>query len=104
MCLLTSGVQAQEKPAAQKEHTMTGCLQKGTAADTYVVMNTAEKGTKNDLDCRIDGQADAAVGHKIDITGTAVPNAEAESMATKPPKGDHYMKITAVKMISATCP
>jgi hypothetical protein len=36
---------AQDKPAA-KEHTMTGCLQKGTAPDTFVVTNTAEKGPK----------------------------------------------------------
>jgi hypothetical protein len=101
----TAGAQAgQEKPAAQKEHTMSGCLQKGTAADTYVVANTAEKGPKTIS--IIESKANLAphVGHKIDITGTAVPNAEAENMKTKPSKGDHYMRITAVKMVSATCP
>jgi len=25
-------------------------------------------------------------------------------MKPAPPKADHYMKITAVKMVSATCP
>jgi hypothetical protein len=44
------------------------------------------------------------VGHKIDITGTAVPNAEAEKMNPAPPKADHYMNLTAIKMVSATCP
>ncbi|MQA30650.1 MAG: hypothetical protein GEU82_12575 [Luteitalea sp.] len=101
----TAWVQAgQDKPAAQKEHTMSGCLQKGTAADTYVVMNTAEKGPKTIS--IIESKANLAphVGHKIDITGTGVPNAEAENMKTKPSKGDHYMNITAIKMVSPTCP
>lgn len=102
---LTVGAQArQDKPAAQKEHTMTGCLHKGTAADTYVVMNTAEKGPKTISILESKANLAPHVGHKIDITGTDVPNKEAESMRMKPSKGDHYMKLTAVKMISATCP
>ncbi len=101
----TIGAQArQDKPAAPKEHTMTGCLQKGTAADTFTMTNTAEKGPKTIS--IVESQAVLAphVGHKIDITGTNVPNAEAEAMKVTPPKGDHYMKVTAVKMVSATCP
>jgi hypothetical protein len=94
-------VQAQDKPA---EHTMSGCLQKGATADTYVVTNTAEKGPKTISIVESTANLAPHVGHKIDITGTAVPTAEAESMKTKPSKGDHYMKITAVKMVSATCP
>ena len=104
VCLLTSRAQAQDKQAAPKEHTMTGCLQKGTAPDTYVVMNTAEKGPKTISIVESKANLMPHVGHKIDITGTGVPNKEAESMATKPPKGDHYMRITAIKMVSATCP
>jgi hypothetical protein len=42
------------------------------------------------------------VGHKIDITGTAVPAQEAEK--TNAPKADHYMRLSAIKMVSATCP
>jgi hypothetical protein len=101
---LTVGVRAGQDKAAPKEHTMTGCVQKGTAANTFVVANTAEKGPKTIS--IIESKANLAphVGHKIDITGTAVPNKEAESMKPMPSKGDHYMKLTAVKMISATCP
>jgi hypothetical protein len=94
----------QDKPAAAKEHTMTGCVQKGTETGTFVVMNTAEKGPKTISIVESKENLAPHVGHKIDITGTAVPNKEAESMAKKPAKGDHYMKITAVKMVSATCP
>ena len=37
--------QEKEKPPA-KEHSMTGCLQKGTTAETFVVTNTEPKGPK----------------------------------------------------------
>ena len=95
-------------PAAQttapKEHSMTGCLQKGTEAGTWVVTNTDPKGPKMIGIVTSKDKLDAHVGHKIEITGTAVPNKEAESMATKPAKADHYMNLTAVKMVAATCP
>ena len=83
---------------------MTGCLQKGTAADTYVVSSTAEKGPK--MIGIVSSSANLAphVGHKIDITGTGVDAKTAESGKPAPPKADHYMKITAVKMVSASCP
>lgn len=43
------------------------------------------------------------VGHKIEVTGTAVPAKVAEADKNVP-KADHYMKLTAIKMISTTCP
>ena len=97
---------AQEKPApaGQKEHTMTGCLAKGAAADTFVVNSTAEKGPKTIGIVSSKDNLAPHVGHKIDITGTAVPAAEAEAMKPAPPKADHYMRVSAVKMVSATCP
>lgn len=94
---------AQEKPAGgQKEHTMGGCLQKGESPDTYVVQNAAEKGPK--LIGIVESSANLAphVGHHIDITGTGVPPAEAAKMKNAP-KADHYMRVSAVKMVSATC-
>jgi hypothetical protein len=97
------GAKPQDKPGGQKEHTMTGCLQKGPSAETFIVQNTAEKGPKTIG--IIESKANLAphVGHKIDITGTAVPNKEVESGKSKL-KADHYMRITAVKMVSSTCP
>lgn len=99
----TAATQDKPKPAA-KEHTMTGCLQAGKEAKTFIVNSTAEKGPK--VIGIVSSKANLAphVGHKIDITGTAVPNKEAESMKPAPPKADHYMNLTAIKMISATCP
>jgi len=97
-------VEARQEGKAPKEHTMTGCVEKGATANQGVVMNTAGKGPK--MIGIVESKANLAphVGHKIDITGTAVPTKEAEMMKPVPPKADHYMKITAIKMVSATCP
>ncbi len=100
---LSATVLAQDKPAP-KEHTMTGCLAKGSSADTFIVTSTAEKGPKTIGIVSSKAPLAGHVGHKIDITGTAVPNAEAEKAMPKPPAADHYMNLTAVKMVSATCP
>ena len=108
VCAFGVSVLAQEKPtekpqaSGQKEHTMGGCLQKGDTADTYVVMNAAEKGPRRIGIVESKDNLAPHVGHHIDITGTGVPNKEAESMKGVP-KADHYMRVTAVKMVSATC-
>jgi hypothetical protein len=111
-CVFAFGISvvAQEKPTekpqqqagAQKEHTMGGCLQKGDTADTYVVINAAEKGPKTIGIVESKANLAPHVGHHIDITGTGVPNKEAESMKGVP-KADHYMRVSTVKMVSATC-
>jgi hypothetical protein len=102
---LSATVTAQDAPKkAPGEHTMTGCLQKGATATAGVVQNTAEKGPKTIV--IVDSKATLAphAGHKIDIVGVNVPAAEAEKMSPAPPKGDHYMRLSAIKMVSATCP
>ena len=95
-------VVAQDKPAA-KEHTMTGCVQKGTTADTFVLANTEAKGPK--MIAVVTSKEDLAphVGHVIAITGTDVPAKEAESAKPTPAKADHYMKVSSIKMVSAAC-
>ena len=96
-------VEARQSGQAPKEHTMSGCLAKGSAENSFVVNNTAEKGPK--VIGIVESKANLAphVGHKVDITGTGVPNKEAEGMKDAP-KADHYMRITAVKHVSPTCP
>ncbi len=102
---LSATVAAQDAPKkAPGEHTMSGCVQKGATATTGVVQNTAEKGPK--IIGIVDSKESLAghVGHKVDIVGVNVPAAEAEAMKPAPPKADHYMRLSAVKMVSATCP
>src|SRR5689334_17986799 len=94
---------AQEKKGPS-EHTMAGCVQKGATATQGVLQNTAEKGPKMSGVGGSNATLAPHVGHKVEVTGTAVPTAEAEAMKPAPPRADHYMKITAVKMVSATCP
>lgn len=103
---LTARAQDPAKPdqPAAKEHTMTGCLQKGTDPDTFLVTSTEAKGPKTIGIVESKANLAPHVGHKIDITGVAVPAKEAESAKMKPPKADHYMRLSAIKMVSATCP
>ncbi len=95
------GVQAQQ--AAPKEHSMTGCLKAGTEAGTYMVTDVEGNGPKSIGIVSSSVNLAPHVGHKIEVTGTAVPPKEAETDA-KVPKAPHYMKLTAIKMISTTCP
>ena len=99
--IFASSANTQES-AAPKEHSMTGCLEKGTTPDTYMLTNL-EKGPKSVGIVSSTAKLAPHVGHKVEITGTAVPAKEAEADANVP-KAPHYMKVTAVKMISATCP
>ena len=97
-------VSAQETKKPAGEHTMAGCVQKGATATAGVLQNTAEKGPKVIGVVESKESLAAHVGHKVEITGVNVPAAEAEAMKPAPEKADHYMKVSAVKMVSATCP
>ena len=101
-CVLAFAVGAQAQ-TAPKEHSMTGCLKKGAEADTYMVTDVEGNGPKSIGIVSSTANLAPHVGHKIEVTGTAVPPAEAEK-DPKVPKAPHYMKLTAIKMISATCP
>ena len=85
---LAVGLAAQ---AQQKEHSMSGCVAKSADGKTFRLTNV-EKVNNVDI---AESKADLAphVGHKVEITGTAVPGKET-----------HTMNVTAVKMISTTCP
>ena len=97
----TQGAQGQQP--APKEHSMTGCLKKGTAPDTYMVTDVEGNGPKSIGIVSSTPNLAPHVGHKIEVTGTAVPPQEAEKDPNVP-KAPHYMKLTAIKMISSTCP
>lgn len=103
-CGLAFALAAQAQQAAPKEHSMTGCLAKGTAADSFMVTNVEGNGPKSIGIVSSTANLAPHVGHKIAVTGTAVPVKEAEAMKPAPPNAPHYMKLTAIKMISATCP
>jgi len=103
LALSVSVFAAQEKKGPS-EHTMSGCVQKGATATAGLIQNTAEKGPK--MISVVESKQGLAghVGHKVEITGVNVPAAEAEAMKPAPAKADHYMRVSVVKMVSATCP
>ncbi|MBI3895743.1 MAG: hypothetical protein HY313_07400 [Acidobacteria bacterium] len=92
-CVLGFGVQAQAQDAP-KEHSMTGCLQKGMDAGTFKLTDL-EKGPKEVVIAETTAKLDPHAGHKIEITGSVVTGKDPQA---------HTMKVTAVKMISPTCP
>ena len=101
---------AQKKKAGAGVHSMTGCLQKGEGT-TFTLTNVQGTGPKT---VEIVGSAPAAnlsahVGHKIEITGTAVPakkaaKAEGEKKNMKEERSEHHMRVQSVKMLGTTCP
>jgi hypothetical protein len=78
---------------APGEHSMTGCLAKGDDAGTFKLTDL-EKGPKEVVIAETTANLAPHLGHKVEITGVVVPGKDKA----------HTMKVTAVKMISATCP
>ena len=100
MLLFAQGAKTQDAP---KVHSMTGCLKAGPTTGTYMLTDL-EKGPKTVGIVSSTENLAPHVGHKVEITGTAVPEAEAMQENKDVPKAPHYMKVTAMKHISATCP
>src|SRR6188508_1737783 len=91
MAMLGLALGAVAQQAAPKEHSMTGCLAKGTEPNTYMVTNVEGTGPKSIGIVSSTANLAPHVGHKIEVTGTAVPVAEAEADKSVP-KAPHYMK------------
>jgi hypothetical protein len=98
--LFAQGVQAQEAP---KVHSMTGCLKAGPAPGSYMLTDLAT-GPKSVGIVSSAVNLDPHVGHKVELTGTPVSEEEAVKENKDVPKAPHYMKVTAMKHISSTCP
>ena len=88
---------AGQQPQAEKPHNMTGCLQKTPDGKSFMLTVKDKKTVEFTK-----ASADLAphVGHQIQITGTT--DAEREKKEGGQQNG-HYMEVTAVKMIAATC-
>ena len=102
LAVLTVTLSAQDKKAPG-EHSMTGCLRAGTAPDTYM-LSDLEKGPKTVGIVSSSVALKGHVGHKVEITGTAVSEDAAMKENKDVPKAPHYMRVTAMKHIAPTCP
>ncbi len=92
VCVLGFGLFAQAQQDAPREHSMTGCLAKGADANTFKLTDL-ERGPSTVDIAESTANLTPHVGHKVEITGTAVPGMET-----------HTMKVTAMKHISGSCP
>jgi hypothetical protein len=90
-CVFSFALRAEAQAPA--EHSMTGCLAKGDDAGTFKLTDL-EKGPKEVVIAQTTANLTPHLGHKVEITGVAIPGKDKT----------HTMKVTAVKMISATCP
>ena len=88
---------------APKEHSMTGCVAQAAEPNMYIITDVEGNGPKTIGVVSSTANLAPHVGHKIQVTGTAVPAKEAEAEKNVP-KAEHYMRLTAIKMISTTCP
>ena len=117
----SAGAQADKQKASGKPHTMTGCLEKGEDATSFTLTNVEGTGPKTvQLHAREDQKLSAHVGHKVAITGPDIdPSTVKKGTTGKPAAGakpeagadtkssastEHHMRVTSVKMISASCP
>jgi len=91
-CFFGFGLRAQAQ-GAPAEHSMTGCLAKGDDAGTFKLTDL-EKGPKEVVIAETTANLAPHLGHKVEITGVAVPGKDKT----------HTMRVTAVKMISSKCP
>jgi hypothetical protein len=86
-----------------------GCLQKGTEANTYMLTNVAGGRSYELIGTPSDVNLAPHVGHKIDVTGTAVAAnraAKAEGVkgaAKKAERGERHLQVQSFKMVAASC-
>ena len=100
MFLFAQAVQAQEAP---KVHSTTGCLKAGPTPGSYMLTDLAT-GPKTVGIVSSAVNLAPHVGHKMELTGTAVLEEEAMKENKNVPKAPHYLKVTAMKHISASYP
>jgi len=98
---LGAHVSARQGPGGAQQYRMTGCLQRGAEAGSYLVTDVEGRGPKTIgiASTRL-GNLPGFVGRKVELTGTTVPVAVVEKMDKKPPKAEQYMNVTAVRLVS----
>ena len=108
----STGGAAQQKSrkGGRAAMTVTGCLHKGTEANTYMLTNVAGGRSYELIGTPSDVNLAPHVGHKIDVTGTAVAAnraAKAEGVkgaAKKEERGERHLQVQSFKMVAARCP
>lgn len=126
VALIAAGAGASDTKTAAHAHkaggakSLTGCLEKGDEANTFKLTHVTGEGDWELIGAPATLKMSDHVGHKVEVSGTAVSAAaaeKAEHMAgekkeakthekkeMKDEKGEHHLKVTALKHVSPTCP
>jgi hypothetical protein len=88
---------AGQQPQTEKPHNMTGCLQKTPDGKSFMLTVNDKKTVEF---TRASADLAPHVGHQIQITGTTDTEREKKEGGQK---NGHYMEVTAIKMLAATC-
>ena len=123
VALIAAGAGAAEKAAGHKAgaaKSLTGCLEKGDEANTFKLTHVAGGGDWELVGAPASLKMSDHLGHKVEVSGTAVSAhaaEKAEHMAgekkeskkeekheMKEEKGEHHLKVTALKHVAPTCP
>ena len=124
---LAAGADAATRKAVGGSKTLTGCLQKGAEADTYMLTNVSGGPAADNKEWELMGAPASLkmadhVGHKISVTGTVMGTGAAMKMEhkTTTTSGDtakvetkttmkeesmeRHLKVRSMKHIAGTCP
>jgi len=91
--------------------TVSGCLQKGTEANTFVLANVSGGGSYELIGAPASVNLAPHVGHRIEVTGHTVTKANkaakvegAKGTEKKEERGERHLQVQSFKMVSPTCP
>ena len=101
ICIFALAANAQQGDKKARRMTVTGCLQKGDAAEEFAI--TGENGKNYELvssTVKLAGHA----GHKVRVTGTVIEDEDEESENPGQGEGGSVrIQVTSLKMISEAC-
>ena len=90
--------------------TVSGCLQKGTEANTYMLTNVSGGGSYELVGAPASMNLAPHVGHRIEVTGSVAKASKAAKMEgakgaeKKEEQGERHLQVRSFKMMSPTCP
>ena len=113
---------AEKSTHAAGNVTLTGCLQKGDEANTFMLTDATGTGVKAGEKWELVGAPASLkmsdhVGHKVEVSGSRVSAVTAEKLEhekkeskkesaeeKEKEKGEHHLHVHSLKHISPTCP
>ena len=108
----TAATKSSTRKAAGHTMSLTGCLQKGPDANTFMLTNVSGKAGASQQWELIGAPADLKmsdhVGHKVTVTGTAASPGEAKKIegekSAREEAKEKHLKVASLKHVAPSCP